>query len=54
MKKLTRDRVVPIISAKVSCVISGMSGSGSLGNPNSAISDIEHEGNREGTFLPFC
>ena len=36
MKKLTRDRVVPIISAKVSCVISGINGSGSPGLPNSA------------------
>ncbi len=38
MKKLTRDRVVPIISARVSCVIGGICGSGSPGIPNSAIS----------------
>src|ERR1039457_7574169 len=39
MKKLTRDRVVPIISARVSCVIGGMKFSGSPGLPNSAISN---------------
>ena len=37
MKKLTRDRVVPIISARVSCVIFGIRDSGSPGLPNSAI-----------------
>src|SRR5580704_18938837 len=37
MKKLTRDRVVPIISASVSCDILGIIGSGSPGLPNSAI-----------------
>ena len=31
MKKLTRERVVPIISARVSCVMGGMKGSGSPG-----------------------
>jgi hypothetical protein len=36
MKKLTRDRVVPTISASVSCVIFGISVSGSPGLPNSA------------------
>ena len=36
MKKLTRERVVPIISARVSCVISGINDSGSPGLPNSA------------------
>jgi len=36
-EKLTRDRVVPIISAKVSCVILGINVSGSPGLPNSAI-----------------
>jgi hypothetical protein len=39
MKKLTRDRVVPIISARVSCVIFGISVSGSPGLPNSAINN---------------
>ena len=38
MKKLTRDRVVPIISANVSCEILGINVSGSPGSPNSAIS----------------
>jgi len=33
MKKLTRERVVPIISAKVSCEILGMYCSGSPGLP---------------------
>jgi hypothetical protein len=33
MKKLTRDREVPIISAKVSWVIGGINGSGSPGLP---------------------
>ena len=37
MKKLTRERVVPIISARVSCEILGMYCSGSPGLPNSAI-----------------
>lgn len=37
MKKLTRDRVVPIISANVSCEILGINVSGSPGSPNSAI-----------------
>ena len=37
MKKLTRDRVVPISSARVSCVIFGIKLSGSPGFPNSAI-----------------
>jgi hypothetical protein len=37
IKKLTRERVVPIISAKVSCEILGMYCSGSPGLPNSAI-----------------
>jgi hypothetical protein len=32
-----RDRIVPIISAKASWVIGGISGSGSPGMPNSAI-----------------
>jgi hypothetical protein len=34
--KLTRERVVPIISASASCVISGINSSGSPGLPNSA------------------
>ena len=34
IKKLTRDRVVPIISANVSCVIFGINVSGSPGLPN--------------------
>src|SRR5580658_6934668 len=37
MKKLTRDRVVPIISASVSWVIFGINASGSPALPNSAI-----------------
>jgi hypothetical protein len=37
MKKLTRDRVVPIISASVTWVIFGIRVSGSPGLPNSAI-----------------
>jgi hypothetical protein len=36
-EELTRDRVVPIISASVSCVIGGIKVSGSAGSPNSAI-----------------
>jgi len=32
MKKLTRDRVVPIISARVSCVMAGIKGSGFPGS----------------------
>ena len=39
MKKLTRERVVPIMSASVSCEILGISVSGSPGCPNSAISN---------------
>ena len=39
MKKLTRDRVVPIISARDSCVICGIIVSGSPGSPNSAINN---------------
>jgi len=38
MKKLTRERVVPIISARVSCETGGMKVSRSPGLPNSAIS----------------
>ena len=37
MKKLTRDRVVPIMSARVSCVMGGIKVSRSPGLPNSAI-----------------
>ena len=37
MKKLTRERVVPIMSANVSCVIGGMSVSGSPGGSPVAI-----------------
>jgi hypothetical protein len=37
MKKLTRERVVPIISARVLCEILGIHCSGSPGFPNSAI-----------------
>jgi hypothetical protein len=37
MKKLTRERVVPIISASASCVMGGMYVSGAPGLPNSAI-----------------
>jgi hypothetical protein len=37
MKKLTRDRVVPTISARVSCVMFEISDSGSPGLPYSAI-----------------
>lgn len=37
MKKLTPERVVPIISARVACVILGMYCSDSPGLPNSAI-----------------
>jgi hypothetical protein len=36
-KKATRDRVVRIISANVSCVILGINVSGSPGTPTSAI-----------------
>ncbi len=36
-KKPTWDRVVPIISANVSCVILGINVSGSPGMPNFAI-----------------
>lgn len=39
MKKLTRDLVVPVISANVSCVILGIRDSGSPGLPNSAMSN---------------
>src|ERR1700677_870991 len=39
IKRLTRERVVPIISARVSCVISGRSVCGSAGLSNSAISN---------------
>jgi hypothetical protein len=38
MKKLTRERVVPIISARVSWVMGGINVPGSPGLPNSAIS----------------
>ena len=38
MKKLTRERVVPIIFARVSCEILGMYCSGPPGSPKSAIS----------------
>jgi hypothetical protein len=37
MKKLTRERVEPIISARVSCVIAGINVSGAPGFPYSAM-----------------
>jgi hypothetical protein len=37
MKQLTRERVVPIISAKVSCVMRGINSVDSPGSPYSAI-----------------
>ena len=39
INKLNRDRVVPIMSASVSCVIGEISVSGMPGWPNSAISN---------------
>jgi hypothetical protein len=36
-EKLTRDRVVPIISARVVCVTGGIFASGAPGSPYSAI-----------------
>jgi len=36
MKKLTRERVVPTISARVSCVMGGVKGSDLPSSPNSA------------------